>query len=392
MPGSFRDEIVGTVRDAACFVLGQIENAVEFLGSAARPEDNGIPYPGLFGYRLLCNREPPSIPPSPFTGGQCDTLYDVAYSLNLDDVNTPGGSANGFPLNAIQPNVPGPIGGIQWRSLEGGSTYQAVILHGEGETVVYTVSPNAFENGLRIDYAIVTGVNRVDGLPDDCGNPPPSIGPPPEGGNQVDRDITYTDVNNIDITIPVTITFAPAFVNGDLSLSIPFQINSDVDFSVNLAGALNLSTGDVDLSFSPSFNVPGLGNGCEPKPVTDEDPPPIPDGVPQPEPPTNPDAVPARIIGVIVTSDLDNVNATQIFQESNPDVFAPRLGNIAFYLDIAGKRAWTVDIPIRNLRQYVDCPYSQGAVAVSGTPAPGVSWTLTPIYAQITDSIIFQPT
>lgn len=96
------------------------------------------------------------------------------------------------------------------------------------------------------------------------------------------------------------------------------------------------------------------------------------------------------IIGVLVTTTEINAGTslTQIFQEeANPDVWAPNLGYVNFLIRVsADKYGWTVDQPVKNRRHLIPCPWPQGAVSVAGTPRPGVSWDLQPIYATLSAS------
>ena len=389
MPGSFSDELRSAVGSFACTFL----RTTSGQGFLIPPNPAPFAAPGIaplsrWAYRNFCNREPDPPPPAPFEGGQCDgVLYVVSASwISADASGTP---FPGTEVSYISPPLEGPITQIgSGPNPQVANRLQYLIKYDSG---LQEIRFGNVDTTGPVKQLIVTDslLVRSDGLPDDCGNPPPIYPSPDPNDVFIDVDITYTDDDLIDITIPVTITIAPSFIAGDLSLSIPFQITSSIDADLNINGSINLNTGDIDLNFSPKITVPGLDGSCDPLPFPDSNPPDFPDGVPSPDPENDPDEIPSRIIGVVVTSVVEVLTATEIFQTDNPNIFAPRLGNIAFYVDLGGVKAWTEDIPVRNLRQYIECPVSGGAIAVGGTPAPGVSWELTPIYAQINDPIVF---
>jgi len=73
-----------------------------------------------------------------------------------------------------------------------------------------------------------------------------------------------------------------------------------------------------------------------------------------------------------------------LFQGDNPDILIPAAGYISFYVDIPGTgKGWTLDIPVKNARNFIQCPWEGGAINVKGTPNPQVTFVITPVYKAI---------
>jgi hypothetical protein len=128
--------------------------------------------------------------------------------------------------------------------------------------------------------------------------------------------------------------------------------------------------GELTVELRPEFNFGPRGQVDRPSPEP---------GVPIPEPETeNKTRV---IVGAIVTATQVSTNTkTQIFQDGNPDIFAPRIANVSFYITTSDGNAWTSDIPVKNVRQYVPCPSVFGAVEVAATAEEGFSVDVNPVW------------
>ena len=171
-----------------------------------------------------------------------------------------------------------------------------------------------------------------------------------------------------EFNVPVTFTFSPNF-----SFSPQFKFDTRVDF--------NLNTGDfvvtpqlphpVDFDFDVDF-----GDGQLPPPPPD---------VPNPEePPPKPEIEPV-IRGVVVTtlSVANGLNIGVLNQGDNPDVYFPDLGLVSFLIRTRyGGSAWTTDIKVKNKRQFIECPWTGGAISVRATPRAGVQFDVKAVYGQ----------
>src|SRR5512146_1545317 len=336
-------------------------------------------------YRFACNREPPPAPDPLVPGGQCVGVgykwqVQFEWAGNSSDTNWLPETISNF----TQPNTNGPIG--QLRKVGGAGAWSLRFDSGSGEVTVFSHtsgSPTGFRN-FRF-----TQIYRADGQPDNCGTVPAPVDPadPPT----TTTNITYTDVNNTNITIPATFVYAPVNVslNGNLNIPVSVTLNGELNPSFTLN--IDMNTGDV------TVNVGENGSGEATKIPdaqydTPTDTPDTPDDVPDSTtlPPNDdiPDSV-SRIRGVIVTVPDNPSGKSVVFQVDNPDIFIPRLGNVQFLCRIGNKQAWTDDIPVRNRRHLIPCPWEGGAIDVRGTPAPGVTWTLTPVWGEYDEAIQF---
>jgi len=376
----FRPQLVSAVNDALCDIVSTVENANEIYKNTfdlirQSPLQPSVA-PFLFPL-FTCDRPFPQPAPPPFTGGQCQNVaYDVTTVATLRTRDDP---------NFSQPNTrtdrfTGIIGGIQFVP---GSNEQGVRLFYTPPSGVLTYF-NVYGTGGTgyFDNIAITNVVRVDGLPDNCGNPPPlPINPPPPNGNVREREITYDNSDGGTSTVNVTLIAGNAFINVNAEVIVPVTVNLENNLTVT--ANLNVSTGGI--SFSPGGNsgkprYPDggcFGDGYDPT-QPDETPPPSPED-PSEDDDTDNEEV---IVGALVTTTLmESGKPTQIFQSGNPDIFAPYLGFINFLIrvgDVEGA-GWTSDIPIKNRRQFIPCPWAGGAIAVDGTPLPGVEWVIIPI-------------
>jgi hypothetical protein len=260
------------------------------------------------------------------------------------------------PATAV---VPGPVGPLRNVIGDIGGVPRNQLWLGDYNTGGSTVA--AFFSPYTGSYSNIV---RQDGLPDNCGNPPPPPAPPwPPTGEPVPTTITYEgDDGDTYIQDGDYFVFSPSInFNGDLVVPITWE----PDLGVSLSGTLNVTTGDIN--FSPDIFRPGRPGG-------------EPDGSPTPpEPPaTNPspddDPDSALIRAVVVSMDVSGNNrASEIAYQGQPDTFVPRLGVVRFAIAIPGinDAVWTGDIPIKQTFQWIDCPSAYGAVDVVAAPDPG---------------------
>lgn len=332
-------------------------------------------------YRLVCDIEPPSPPPDRVPGGQCVTGY---YVRVYDEIFSTIAGVEAWRNNILAIQAPsvaisGPITGL-YESSDLRSLVVRTATSPAGDRVISSVGTSTTIRRHR-NYRFLE-ITRADGLPDNCGSLPgtdPPTTPPTSTVN-----VTYNTQNNAIITLPVTFIYAPirVGVNGTLNVPVSVRVNNEL----NPSFTLNINLSDGTVTTNPADN----GDGVAPKVPQNEydtptDTPPTPPGVPDSTslpPSTEPPASVSRIRGVVVTVPTAPPGQSVIFQTSNPDIYIPRLGNVQFLCNIGGVEAWTEDIPVRNRRQVIQCPWEGGAIKVRGTPAPGVTWTLSPIWAE----------
>ena len=393
---TFTEALKNAARSAACSVAD--------LSQSLFPKPPGL---DAFGFakrafafrdtfkRQFCNDEPPP-PAPPFTGGQCSTKYRVEVRWTATDPQT------GDPLGSfIISDYWGPILGVRTQKPSitydpnGGDCY--IRCHGRGSNLTPLPTPLEFRIGAQpyndVNYFIFS-ITRLDNQPDNCGDPAPIVPPYNAPDFSIDGDITYTNNDGIDITIPVGILIAPVKVDANFNLTVPVKFTFspnfyfDPAFNFNIDVDLNLGGGDDKIS--PPYVPPDEPYRPTPGPSTDPDdyypptsppspPPEVPDP-PAPDPEDDPAPV-IRAVLVTVTEALPTAKATIIGQGTNPDIYAPSLGYVSFQIRLGnGSGGWTSDIPVKNKRNLIPCPWGGGALSVAGTPMPGITWTLTPIY------------
>lgn len=390
---TFFDSLRNQIRGNFCNFFNTLENGLNFLdllgGGPALPYAIGA---ARFGQRLLCNREPEGGTNPPFIGGQCpDVEYDVTVDFTLTD-------STGFTIagpNTVR--VLGPVAGVV--------IVQPVTPGGENMQLRVQARPNTDPS---IPFTVVTAASagapwegpfsisnivRVDGLPDECGDRPPTPTEPSLPSPPILIPVPYDDNDGIPIVIPIVLIYAPIRIDIDGSLVVPFRIQINPDFNVNLNGTLNLGNGNINFNFG-SPNYP-------PSPFPRPDDYDSPDDIP-PYPPTVPNSISPTppvptlpetkevIRAVIVTVNTYASDATIIGQDNNPDIYAPNLGFVNFGISSNNAIAWTGDIAVKNFRHFIPCPWEGGAVQVRGTPRPGVTWTLTPVRARVEVPIAFE--
>lgn len=383
MPGAadvLKEALNGSLTPALCSYLYTKETMYYTFAETFLPPARAQQFFGTMGaaYNMLCNRKPPSDEPLPFNGGQCPVQYTITSVARLRSIGDP---TLDDPLTRTD-ILPGPIYGIRGIVVSNGLIQRVVIdfqsPSGPAEFTLYGTS----NLGYLLDFGI-TSIARVDGQPDNCGNPARPVPPdPPPGSNITNTTITYTDSTGSTITAPITITFGKGFidVNGQVNINASININNDFDIDA----VINFHTGEI--SYGVSLGVKGnlsIGSGgisssnvvtITPIPPSGVDP-----GNGNPDPRED-----RRIVGVLVTvTDPPTGRATTIGQDENPDIFAPRLGNVNFLCRIGTSLSggWSGDIAVKNRRHLIQCPWDEGAIDVKGTPEPGVTWVLTPIYA-----------
>lgn len=363
--GTLAEGITNGYKAALCRLLGSP------LGGLARAYDAfGGPTVAdnvRAARRWVCGDDPdaelPPIPP-PFAGGQCPVLYDIRTRADFVF-----GSGT-VTLDSGVTRVLGPIGGVSVApSTDGGcgqgSPRAVVVATGQG--LVTTQCPGQSSD---IQNPRIISVVRVDGQPDDCGNPEPIL-PPPAPIN-IDIDVTYGPNNEFNITVPVVI--APFFVSVDGRINAPVTV--EISPNVNISGTLELFP---DFKFVPTVDVDVDIGGNQPDPAP---PPSDPEGPGSPgdDDPDTPGEPEPRVYGLLCRARIESdARPSGIFQEVGPDIYAPRLGSARFGTLISGVVFWSEDIDIKGLNSVIQCPIPWGASRFAVNAAPGVAITYTPI-------------
>jgi hypothetical protein len=332
--------------------------------------------------RLTCNREPsPGYDPS-FTGGQCPGIqYNVFFRVTYNNQGQGPFVFNDGPLP-----VYGPIFGLSSATIGNDVRVFVDASNMAGTDPQQYLAVN-FTGGASSGFEVLslefTSVNRADGQPDNCGNPPANVPPSTPGSRTTNNDFTYVDNGGDTINITTLVTFGDINlgINGDLN--IPFRVTIDDILPFTFNGKLDLSTGDVTYNpGNPNYNPSGEPN-ADGYGVEDPDDalPDVPDDVIAPnaddiEPSTR------RVIrGVFVTTVSSSSNVTVLDQDSQPDIIIPNLGYVNFAIAVRNRVAWSSDIPVKNHKFFAECPWVGGAIDVKGTPRQGIEFVLSPVYS-----------
>ena len=401
----FRDSLAGAAKEAVCQALGasqQVGGAVVYAwqqvtGVNASPPD----FAGV-AKGLLCGTPSPPFGDStatPYGGANCVCdRYEIQYGLNLKF---------GRPALTGRIRLYGPVAAITYRTNSAGKTGINFICRGPDgagcQPGFVEVPAGAGSSAGDVESYSIYSVRNLTNAGASCGVPPtPTPTPLPDIGiNLPDVSITFApsvEVQTPAINANVNVLIFQPFVNLKAEIVVPLNLNVDLSVgsvNFNVGAEVNLNTGDVNFNFGGGSSNPATGGGGSgyrpPSDCDDVDEPvrPAPPKPPSvPGKPDDPDIEEKTILsGVIVTVGSVTLTnrASVINQGENPDIYAPSLGHVNFFLEIGDSKieAWTADIPVKNRRQYIPCPYEEGAKSVAGTPQPGVIWELTPIYKKV---------
>lgn len=223
-------------------------------------------------YDRMCkprNQEPPP-PQKPFNGGQCNC---VQYRINY--TNYLGGS-EWYTADTTQY---GPLSGP---SIEGDGPNKSYGLYvgapGCGERHRYNFI-SGFENWAiapNAAFCTINSITRVDGSPDDCGDPPPQYPPVvvPPGDLTTNAPVT---INNTSVVVPVTIIpttiVAPVYIRPTLNVDVG-GVNVNFDLGGLTISLPNPSGGDKTLppgkdprTNPPTSRPPLGGTNIDLKPI-----------------------------------------------------------------------------------------------------------------------------
>lgn len=385
---SFNESLGDTVRNSFCTALGAINNFNDWFSRLPYGESNLTRSLAQQAYRSLCNREPPPEPDPLVPGGQCPGVgykwqVQFEWSGNAYDNNWLPETISNF----TQPNTPGAIGALY---ISGGAGNWKLCFTSAGQEVIVFSHTSGSPTGFR-NYRF-TQVYRADGLPDTCGVVPAPVPPPTPNYNTDETTVTYNDYSNTSVDVDLNITFGSPQLTIDGDINIPVRIFSP-DVNIPISGNFSVNNPEFNFNFGDSnYSSNNSSDGSDYDSPTDT--PEVPTDVPCPVQPTNPfdpDVETRRTIrGVIVTVIEYPDDFGFLFQEENPDIPLPNFGYISFLCQIGSNAAWTIDLPVKNRRNLIEVPWTGGAIAVRGTPRPGVNWVLSEVYAVEQDLVTFE--
>lgn len=235
---------------------------------------NGVPGSVATGFERVCRPyledigygAGPQIKP-PFEGGQCPTVYTGRVFIGDTEISQGGGAPR---------SLTGPLGGV---------TRTEVVTNqpaSGGVRVTWTFGNDSANNFLSIQY--IPGftppprftLERADGQPDSCGNPPPVVtGPvPPSTPGAPTEPYNPTPDIDVDITVDIGPDGDITFDIGGPSITIdPFggggdggggEDNPGID-QPGTAPSSGLPPGDIGTPAQPAdTGEDGIAAGCAP--------------------------------------------------------------------------------------------------------------------------------
>lgn len=311
--------------------------------------------------RWACNDPSPVpneyFPEAPFSGGQCE---GVQYRVWRKRGNIAGDPSCGSSPSFLPGTFTGPIvGAIMKPSSGGGTEFYIVSEGGAKETLVGTSSFPPDQNFHKI-----CGVERLDGQPDNCGDP--DAGPPPTYITQnIQLNVEYTDNSNtFNTELGDFNVFAPVIIGGKIFAPITVSLGG-IEIPLNL----DINTGDIELVFDFADSP------VEPVP---------PNPIPNPT-----DDEPERegsdlVYGLQVYSVPDGPGrdgATFVDQQDGPSLRLPRTGNVYFQIPVGERVSWIGPFPVQMVNQVVWSPYLVGATGYRVIPSSGWRLEVVPLQA-----------
>lgn len=242
-------------RTALCTLY---QNTPQWLLPDAFGDPGGILARGFYDNICRPDFPPPSVPPPPFNGGQCPVQYNVSYTVTAFFPPNPSGSFS----TAGTVSIFGTIKGT--RVAKVGSQWNVFLVGGANGNPGASVDTTLLSIADTYDtpVATITAISRVDGQPDNCGDPNAEDDRVPPV-NQIEYNTTI-EVGGLDVSVPITV------------------IRPTLDVDVNFRPEVVVNVGGIDVNFrldGITFNIPpGVDS---PSPTY-----PLPD--PRPNPPTRP--------------------------------------------------------------------------------------------------------
>lgn len=396
----FIEATKGAVSDLLCTGAGAAGWVAELYSGLGLPTETVAER--LANYQLTnCNKDINNLPPLqgdlPFEGGQCDGVgYSLFADLTIQRARQDCNGA-GVTLNYVARNygsLSGKIISMGYR-LEPTSGCKAR-LYFEAENEAGEVRSTLIDTNVWTDTILDNAYFRTSGAgtASDCGDPLPVI--PPKDEHEDDIDIDYDDDTGNPVSLPdLPIKFFKPCRNLD-GLRIPFEIDLGVTKICGKAGVgFDIKTiiePTIDFDVCPSqkesigYEVEEIEQFFDILPAIG-DPVNFPDERYRGTSTTNWDLEDKPIQGVFVRAikngDLSKTIVLKPENNSSPNLILPRIGTIFFEYLIEKEQGYETGfsdaIPIKNVGQFIPCPWQFGAVKVHYIKEAGWDMSLFPV-------------
>jgi hypothetical protein len=357
---NFYDALKSAAQSAVCAYLDNAEKARDWLG-----DRSGVYLgdPSQYWKPVLCDEDPATASnPAPgpgFTGGQCAGVEYRLQWRNAQGIiftDTLFGPIGQYSISSV-PTLPS---GFNRYTFTGSGFTSG----GAPQTITQETSQAPSQEPVE-----KLPLERVDGLPDDCGDPPPLPPQPfPPGGDPLPTPppVTYDDPDGNPITIaPEFTVFAPIVIGPNVFAPVRVDL-PDVTFD----GTLELSP-----EFNLELNPPSFDGspGDSPEPVSPEDPTTSPD--------TPDDDENQKLLGAFVRSQETGYNRqTQIDQDDSPTLVVARLARLYFRVRMGGRLGWIGGYDVQSTNQYFPVPPGVYAIRAQAEWEGGWSGEVIPVF------------
>lgn len=201
----------------------------------------------------LCGKRPAGLPlpfKPPFSGGQCQTTYDVG--IRQTTPSTTGGQP---VVNNTTSRITGQVIGVQRISndpVTGNANWQLLY---QTPTGVQTATARA---GINPNASVaITSIVRVDGLPDNCGDRPPGYPDVPIPPDRTSGDITINQDDGTTLNIPIV--YAPITPTLEISPRFNFDLGG-LQFSFDAGGVTINNALNPSDPINRDYLPPGAGD------------------------------------------------------------------------------------------------------------------------------------
>lgn len=216
--GGWLGQTIGKARDAACGLYAQYPNtwAPAFPGDPVSATQRGF-------MDEVCRGKPKPPPPKQsFNGGQCQATYRVV----VQQVSIP---EFGSVTRQFTHDIAGPMKFVGIATPTNSPDFLGYCMKDRFGFNIALGSAWFRTEKSPLSSSSIISVTRVDGQPDNCGNPPPDwenpASPPPEAYNPPGGDVTYDDGTKR----PVGIIISPVFINNRIEVDVGgVKVNFDL--------------------------------------------------------------------------------------------------------------------------------------------------------------------
>lgn len=355
----FGDALKGAVRESISSILDVADTALSYGRALSYAADRYAEAANWLRRKIGDTPPGEDIPPleSPFEGGQCPVEYEITTSGTTTSGN-PGLDWTDRMVTAF-----GPLQGIEFYN----GSANGVFIRDASNNLITLSSTTSILWGYSLTSISVV---RIDGQPDECGNPIPPGFPDeiPEEGYTGGITVIWDDRDTVTVTEEGDITiYAPVFsVDGSINIPITVDIGGitlegHMDVTNNLEVTLNPRTGDR-ITRRPTITLPS------------------PPDVPEAGDAINVVLARNAIAGVVVRSEvLPECKATYVVQDEAPVLYVPRLANVYFVYKVGSSYAWSQPYPVVNINQLITVPFDFSAYAYYVWEDVGVNCTVYPV-------------